>query len=130
MNAHAQQPAGPQAEPKPPDAARAPAKVIVGGCIQNVPVAPATGGAAASAPGAKFVLANAKQVVGGADSGAVAPRYRLEGEEKTISTHLNHQVEITGIVQTISASTPGATGPAAGPMLKVESVKMIADKCS
>ena len=52
-------------------------------------------------------------------------RYRLEGDEKTITPHLNHQVEITG---TVSPAT--AAGAAAAPMLKVESVKMVAAKCS
>jgi hypothetical protein len=60
--------------------------------------------------------------------------YRLDGEDKTISPHLNHQVEITGTVQRSSASATGAANAApgsaaAGPTLKVDSVKMIAATC-
>jgi hypothetical protein len=85
-----------------------------------------------SAPtAAKFDLANAKTVSGGpvgtTGTAATATRYRLEGEDKTISPHLNHQVEITGTVSPASAAGAAA---AAAPTLKVESVKMIAAKCS
>lgn len=54
-------------------------------------------------------------------------RYRLEGDEKMLSQHVNHQVEITGTVMRPAA----AAGAAAQAMatLKVESVKMVAAKC-
>ena len=105
-------------------------KTTISGCIQNAPpAAPSAGGAAASTPAAsKFDLANAKMVtpapVGTAGTAAAAARYRLEGEEKLITPHLNHQVEITGTV-----SPASGTGATAAPMLKVESVKMIAATC-
>jgi hypothetical protein len=62
-------------------------------------------------------------------------RYQLDGEEKAISPHLNHQVEITGMVQGGGASGAasagaGAGSSAAGPTLKVESVKMVSATCS
>ena len=115
--------------------------VTISGCIQNAP--PAAGGAAASASpaGPKFVLANAKasagasgSAVGTAGSAATATRYRLDGDDKAISPHLNHQVEITGTVQTSAASATGAANAApgsaaAGPMLKVDSVKMVSATC-
>lgn len=126
---------GQQPPTQPPAAAQA-AKVTISGCIQTpAPEAPSTG-AAAPATGAatslsKFDLASAKMVggttpVGTTGTPPAATRYRLEGDEKTISPHLNHQVEITGTVAPATAA--GATGTAA-PMLKVESVKMIAAKC-
>jgi hypothetical protein len=62
--------------------------------------------------------------VGTSGSAASVTRYRLDGEEKTISAHLNQQVEITGTVSPAQASSA-----AAAPMLKVESVKMVAAKC-
>ena len=105
--------------------------VTLSGCIQN---APAPAGAAASAANApKFVLSTK----GGGATGAGAPvgtsgtatRYQLDGEEKAISPHLNHQVEITGTVQPAgAAAAAGASG--AGPTLKVDSVKMVAATCS
>jgi hypothetical protein len=110
--------------------------VTISGCIQNAPTASATpGGAAATTPAAaKYVLANAKAAAGAAavgtgGSAATATRYQLEGEEKTIAPHVNHQVEITGTVQPAGAGA-AAGAAAAGPMLKVESLKMIANKCS
>ena len=84
---------------------------------------------------------------GSAAGGAVgtsgtAARYSLSGDEKTISPHLNHQVEITGTLDSGSAGA-GAGAPsagagagasaggasAAGPTLKVESVKMVSATC-
>jgi hypothetical protein len=62
-------------------------------------------------------------------------RYQLDGEEKTISPHLNHQVEITGTVQGgaapgAGAAAAGAGAGAAGPTLKVDSLKMVSATCS
>ena len=122
--------------PTAPAGAQAASKVTISGCIQNAPTASATPGGAApspSAPAAKWVLANAKAAAGasavGTAGSATATRYQLEGEEKTISPHVNHQVEITGTVQPAGAGA-AAGAAAAGPMLKVESLKMIAAKCS
>jgi hypothetical protein len=112
--------------PAPAPQAGAAKSVTLNGCIQ---AAPAAGAAAASGP--KFILAS-KAAPGAPAGGAVgtsgtgAMRYSLDGEEKTISSHLNQQVEVTGTVQ------PPAAGaaPGAGPTLKVESVKMVAATCS
>ena len=124
--------AGEQQQP----AERAPAaaaKMVISGCIQNAPApaagAPAGTAGAASATAAKFVLANAKVAPAAASGTApIAARYQLEGQDKTVATHLNHQVEITGTVQSVSLTTPGAGS--GGPTLRVESVKMVAEKCS
>ena len=113
-------------------------KVTISGCIQN---APAAAGAASTASESKYVLNDAKMAGGAANSTVgtsgttIASKYRLEGDDKTISPHLNHQVEITGTVQNSSASATGAgAGAAAGsastePMLKVDSLKMVSAKC-
>ena len=127
--AQGQQPATPgqpAAQVEKPAAANV-AKVTISGCIQNAPPAAAQA-AGAPAAAAKFELANAKVVSGGpvgTSGAAAAVRYRLEGDEKTISTHLTQQVELTGMVAPAAAT--GATAP---PVLKVESVKMISAKCS
>jgi hypothetical protein len=121
----------PSQPPGQPPAAVQVAKVTISGCIQTPAAeAPGAGATAAAAPSSsKFDLANAKLVgnapVGTSGSAAAATRYKLEGDEKTISTHLNHQVEITG---TVSPATAGAA--AAAPTLKVDAVKMTAAKCS
>jgi hypothetical protein len=110
-------------------------KVTISGCIQN---APAATGTAASATAPKFVLNNAKAASGagavGTSGTTAASKYRLEGDDKTISPHLNHQVEITGTVQNSSASATGAgagaaSSAAAEPMLKVDSLKMLSAMC-
>jgi len=103
-------------------------KTTISGCIQNAPPAAPSAAAAPSTPAtAKFELANAKMVtagaVGTAGTTTTAVRYRLEGEDKVITPHLNHQVEITGTVSPASATTGAA------PMLKVETVKMVAAMC-
>jgi hypothetical protein len=123
----AQQPPAPQGEQPttraPQPSATQESKVTISGCIQNAPAAP--GGAAASTPAAKFELANAKMsstgAVGTSGAAATSTRYRLEGDEKTISPHVNHQVEITGVAMAASGANPAS--------LKVESVKMVAAKC-
>ena len=114
-------------------------KVTISGCIQNAPAEGAT--ASAAEGGSKYVLGNAKMASGASRSSSVgtsgttgAKSYRLEGEDKTISPHLNHQVEITGTVQNASGSSTGAAGAAsgsaaAGPTLKVDSLKMVSTKC-
>ena len=127
-------PAAPGSPQQPAPSAQASGQsktVTLSGCIQN---APAPAGAAASAATApKFVLSTK----GGGAAGAGAPvgtsgtamRYQLDGEEKSISPHLNHQVEITGTVQPAGASA-AAGAAAAGPTLKVDSVKMVSATCS
>jgi hypothetical protein len=67
-------------------------------------------------------------------SGTASTSYQLQGDIATLSPHLNHRVEITGTLQSSSASATGAasarTGAtASGPTLRVDSVKMLADKC-
>ena len=121
----------PTTRAEPPATTQA-AKVMIAGCIQTAsPAAPAAGATAAAAP-AKFDLANAKVVssgpVGTTGGAPTAMRYRLEGDEKTISSHLNQQVEITGTVSPATATGTAATTSAA-PMMKVESLKMLAATC-
>jgi hypothetical protein len=129
------QPAPRNPQPAPP--AQQPAttqltKTTVGGCIQNAPPAAPAAGATTSTPAAasasRFDLANAKIVtpapVGTAGTSTPAVRYRLEGDEKLITPHLNHQVEITGTV-----SPAAGNAVTAAPTLKVESVKMVAAAC-
>jgi len=135
-------PGGGRQQPAPSAQASGQSKTVtLSGCIQNAPAASASaGGASASASEQKFVLST-KPASGAAAGNAVGTsgtsmRYQLEGDTKAISPHLNHQVEITGTVDNSSASGAGASasaagaGAASGPMLKVESVKMVAATCS
>lgn len=120
-------------------------KVTVTGCIESAPAATAgaaaEGAKASASAGQNFVLADAKMAGSKPGAGAVgttgtsASRYELDGDSKTISSHLNQQVEITGTVQSSSASAAGQSSSAPGsraasPRLKVESVKMVSATCS
>jgi hypothetical protein len=117
--------------------------ITVSGCIQSAPGAAAKAeaggaGASASAGGAKYILAM-KAAGGAAGGGAVGTagsggtKYQLDGDDKTISPHVNHQVEITGTLEAPSASAGAGAGGAAasaGPTLKVDSLKMVSATCS
>jgi hypothetical protein len=135
-------PPGAQRTPAPPSAQARPSSVTVSGCLQNAPMASATGAAGAKAPAesttaSKFVLNNASMGASGSatagavgTSGTTARSYNLEGDTATISPHVNHRVEVTGQVQANAALAPGQATAAPGPTLKVESVKVLADTCA
>jgi hypothetical protein len=101
-----------------------------------------TGAQAGAATSSSFVLANASMAGGASNRGAVgttgsstASSYQLMGNTAMITPHLNHQVEITGRLQTSSASATGAANAAPGstaasPTLQVESVKMVSSTCT
>jgi len=139
----AQGPAEQRRQPPPASPRAAQDKVTISGCIQNAPAPPAGAAASASASASStFVLAKGKMVSGAAGNAAVGTtgttaagtQYRLEGDDKALSPHLNHQVEITGTVQNSLASATGAANvapgsAAAGPTLKVDSVKMVSANC-
>jgi hypothetical protein len=116
--------------------------VTITGCVQDTPMTAA--GATTPAPAARqgatttYYLNNATSdatrtgAVG--TSGLSASGYRLEGDTKLITPHLNHQVRIAGMVQSSSASATGAANAspgstAAAPTLRVESVTMLSAKC-
>jgi len=127
-------PAAPGSPQQPAPSAQASGQsktVTLSGCIQNAPAAAGASASAATAP--KFVLSTKGGSAAGAGSAVgtsgSAARYQLDGEEKAISPHLNHQVEITGTVQPAGASAASGAA-AAGPMLKVDSVKMVSATCS
>lgn len=139
--ADAAAPPGIQRTPPAPSAQTKANTVTISGCIQDAPMATAAAKPAEPAAGAKtFYLNNATMADAGRDKAAVGTSglssagYRLEGDDKLISPHLNHQVRITGMVQSSSASPTGAAAAApgstaAGPTLKVESVTMVSAKC-
>ncbi len=133
-------------------------KVSVTGCLEKAgPAASATGGASgATADTAKFVLKNATS--GGAASGsataasgaaagtggtaapgasasagAAGTTYRLQGDDAKLTPHVGHKVTIMGTVDTAGSGSTGAaksTASAGGPMLKFDSLKMVAASCT
>ena len=101
--------------------------ITISGCIQDAPMATAAAKPAAAAGVPKtFYLNNAVAADAGRDKGAVGTSglvptgYRLDGDEKVLSPHLNHQVRIVGTLQ--GSST-------AGPLFKVDSVTMVSPTC-
>jgi len=106
--------------------------VTISGCMQDTPMAiagikPAEAGAPAGSK--TFYLNN---VIAAADAGRDRPAvgtsglsstgYRLDGDTKELTPHLNQQVRVVGTVQ--NASPAGAA-----PTLKVDSVTMVSAKC-
>jgi hypothetical protein len=141
QNPAAVPPADSNAAPGVQQAPRAPAAqvrtqdtITISGCLQNAPAE-----AGRSSTDARFVLANAEMTASGrpALGGAVGTAgtkadnsYRLEGDEKMISPHLNHQVRVRGTLQG-SLPAPAGEKPAVSPAtLKVESVEMVAATCA
>jgi len=127
--ADAAAPPGIQRTQQAPSAQTKASTVTISGCIQDAPMLTAAAKPAAPAAGTKaFYLNNATMADVGRDkpavgtSGLSSTGYRLEGDEKLISPHLNHQVRIVGEVQ-------GAAPAGAPATLKVESVTMVAAKC-
>ena len=154
---------GVQRAPAPPSAqSRTPNTLTVTGCIQNAPMASAatdqadrgqardtnaqgrtpSGNASASGQsGARFVLGSARMSAGGdaprsavGTTGTAMTTYQLEGQTADVSKYVNHQVEITGTLQSSAASATGSASAAqgataVGPTLRVTSVRMLSTTC-
>jgi hypothetical protein len=116
--------------------------VTITGCVQDTPMtaaaattpAPAGQGATTAYYLNNATMDSAKDRGAVGTSGLSATGYRLEGDTKLITPHLNHQVRIVGMVQSSSASPTGAASAspgstAAAPTLRVESVTMLSAKC-
>jgi hypothetical protein len=124
-----------QDAPSPQAPASSTAKAItVSGCVERAQAAPTgTSGTAASAASVsepKFILKNPSVessgttgTAGSASASASPTEYRLDADDAKLASHVGHKVEITGNVESMSASAGSA------PKLKVDSVKMIGATC-
>jgi len=158
LSAQSAPPAGGQQPTTPPQApttssagmqrsADAQNTVTLTGCLERATASAAaptgtTGAAAgASSAAAKFVLNNvtASPSAGAAGTAgttgaarATASSYSLDGEDSKLSPHVGHKVEITGMVDSRSATGAEKAGEASAsaPKLKVTAVKMIASSCT
>ena len=101
--------------PAPPAAARPPAaqqKFVAMGCISRETPAAAPGGKPATP---SFALTDKR--------GPKPTVYRLEGDEKTLTLHVGHMVEISGPIS-------AGTGPNANAVvMKVEKLTYISKAC-
>ena len=109
-----------QAPAPPPKEQPAAEAATLTGCVQE---AKTTDG------GTAYILNNTQ--------GGTAAMYVLTGPQATeLATHLNHKVEVTGLVQQPSAPPPSSEEAAPRdpkvlrpPLVQVESVKMVAESC-
>jgi len=119
-----------------------PAKnITVSGCIQRATESPTgtsgTTGATRGTSETKFLLTSAAMPTGTTStaetppSTAVASEYRLDADDAKLTPHVGHKVEISGVIQEPTSTTP--TQPAASaanaPKLKVDTVRMVASTC-
>ena len=133
------------AQEPPSPQSTTPKTITVSGCVQRAQASPTgtTGStsSASSANEAKFILTNANAGSGstagtsGTASRAgmsAATEYRLDASDAKLSPHVGHKVEITGTLDSASASSQPPTATASGsiaPKLKVDDVKMVAATC-
>jgi len=84
--------------------------------------------------------ANARPTSTSGGSNGVGTMYRLSADAVKANSHVGHQVEVSGVIQTagpgVARGVPAAasadkSNPSAAdaPMLKVESLRMISDTC-
>jgi hypothetical protein len=114
--------------------------ITVAGCVMRNTATPAASGAVGTSGSAasSFILSSVTKPADSTDAqpaaGAIASSYRLEADDSKVSPHVGHKVEITGTVDKAMASTTtaasGASTAASAPVLKVESVKMVAASCT
>jgi len=153
LTAHAQTPT------QMPKAGDAHAKVTVQGCLDRSPGAGATSGASpadgrasadtsfllipiATPAGGQRAAADTSQkpgagAMGGGSLAGMQNVYRLTADASTLSAHVGHKVELTGVVDTqasapatpTSSTAPTLTATMNAPMLMVEGVKMLASNC-
>jgi hypothetical protein len=128
------QTATPQAQPKSPTTPAA-EKITVTGCVERADQMNGAGTTVGTTiDSLHFVLVNIPTGPVGT-SGAKDPAapamdkgYRLDGDVDTLTSHVGHKVEITGFVAT-PAATSGPATSVNGPMVKVESIKMLSETC-
>jgi hypothetical protein len=122
------------AAPQPPSAgAKTPEKITITGCVERADQVRGADTAGTTTDSLHFVLVSmpSGEAVGtsGSTSAKAADKgYRLDGDEKQLNPHVGHKVEITGVVDEAAATSASASA-ANGPMVKVQSVKMIAETC-
>jgi len=116
----------PTTAPKPPD------KVTITGCVERADEMEGSGGTVGTTTDSlHFVLVSipARQEVGTTGAKPTSDKgYRLDGDVKTLNPHVGHEVEITGFVDA-AATTSGSATSFTGPMVKVQSVKMLSETC-
>jgi hypothetical protein len=122
------------AEPKSSTAASG-EKITVTGCVERADQMNGAGTTVGTTiDSLHFVLVNipAAPVGTSGAKGAAAPAmdkgYRLDGDVDALNRQVGHKVEITGFVDA-PAATSGPTTSVNGPMVKVQTIKMLSETC-
>jgi hypothetical protein len=130
------------AQAPPRDVAKS---LTVMGCLQRtVPSPPGTTGIAGAygTSATKFLLTNAAKSATGTTgttgkkepSTDVPSEYRLDADDAKLAPHVGHKVEIAGIIEEPTSTTPNQpptaeSAASRAPKLKVDTVRMIASTC-
>jgi hypothetical protein len=110
-----------------------PEKITITGCVERADQVAAPSTIGTTTDSLHFVLINTPApVVGTSGSKPTPPSmdkgYRLDGDVEKLNPHVGHKVEITGSV-TEPAPTNASATSANGPMVKVQSIKMLSETC-
>jgi hypothetical protein len=112
--------------------AKAPEKITITGCIDRADQMRGADTVGTTTDSMHFVLVTIPTTEAVGTSGSSRPStdkgYRLDGDEKQLNPHVGHKVEITGFVDEPAATT-GTASSINGPMVKVQSVKMLSETC-
>jgi hypothetical protein len=123
------------ASPTQTNATKTADKITITGCVERADEMQGAGTVGTTTDSQHFVLVNiptAEAVGTSGSTSAGAPAmdkgYRLDADPKTLNPHVGHKVEITGFVDAPAATTGAATS-VNGPMVKVQTVKMLSETC-
>lgn len=112
--------------------AKAPEKITITGCIERADQMRGADTVGTTTDSMHFVLVTVPTTEAVGTSGSARPSmdkgYRLDADEKQLNPHVGHKVEISGVVDEPAATT-GAASSINGPMVKVQSMKMLSETC-
>jgi hypothetical protein len=117
-----------------PGAAKTPDKITITGCVERADQMQGAGTVGTTTDSMHFVLRTVPTGEAVGTAGAAASHasmdkgYRLDADPQQLTPHVGHKVEISGFVDQ-AAATNTAASSANGPMVKVESVKMLSETC-
>lgn len=117
-----------------PSPAKSPDKITITGCVERADQMNAAGTLGTTLDSLHFVLINIPTETAGTSgtkAGATPSMdkgYRLDAEVDKLNPHVGHKVEITGYVDA-AAATNAAASAVNGPMVKVQTIKMLSETC-
>jgi len=112
---------------------KSPEKITITGCVERADQMAAASSLGTTTDSLHFVLINIPApAVGTSGAKPGAPSmdkgYRLDADVEKLNPHVGHKVEITGLVDEPAPTNAAATS-VNGPMVKVQSIKMLSETC-